>query len=227
MTVLPGSLDYLYYNGILDHIPYEAYDMSPIVGRNKNTSMANSFAQSSMNSVQSQMQQMQPIVQSNGMSSYGMQSNSAMMSSTGMYNSVNTMDYINSAKQGSLYNNNFSDMYMGNTYSQSLTGMKSDQPQYSNSIKDTITTTANNITGKFSGMSPIGKGLIGLGTVILTAIMIVKGGKKCKVKKGAVKNKSFWSKLNPKNWGKKAQAQQPPQNTKKTFWQKLGFGKTK
>ncbi len=25
MTVLPGSLDYLYYNGILDHIPYEAY----------------------------------------------------------------------------------------------------------------------------------------------------------------------------------------------------------
>ena len=26
MSVLPGSLDYLYYNGILDHIPYEAYD---------------------------------------------------------------------------------------------------------------------------------------------------------------------------------------------------------
>lgn len=31
MTVLPGSLDYLYYNGILDHIPYEAYEM-PIAG---------------------------------------------------------------------------------------------------------------------------------------------------------------------------------------------------
>lgn len=28
MSVLPGSLDYLYYNGILDHIPYEAYEMS-------------------------------------------------------------------------------------------------------------------------------------------------------------------------------------------------------
>ena len=26
MTVLPGSLDYLYYNGILDYIPYEAYE---------------------------------------------------------------------------------------------------------------------------------------------------------------------------------------------------------
>ena len=27
MTVLPGSLDYLYYNGILDYIPYEAYSL--------------------------------------------------------------------------------------------------------------------------------------------------------------------------------------------------------
>lgn len=27
MTVLPGSLDYLYHNGVLDHIPYEAYEM--------------------------------------------------------------------------------------------------------------------------------------------------------------------------------------------------------
>lgn len=29
MTVMPGSLDYLYYNGVLDHIPYEAYEMTP------------------------------------------------------------------------------------------------------------------------------------------------------------------------------------------------------
>lgn len=27
--VMPGSLDYLYYNGILNSIPYEAYQMSP------------------------------------------------------------------------------------------------------------------------------------------------------------------------------------------------------
>lgn len=30
MTVLPGSLDHLYYNGILDSIPYEAYEMPPV-----------------------------------------------------------------------------------------------------------------------------------------------------------------------------------------------------
>ena len=28
--VMPGSLDYLYHYGILDHIPYEAYEMTPM-----------------------------------------------------------------------------------------------------------------------------------------------------------------------------------------------------
>ena len=32
MSVMPGSLDYLYYNGILDHIPYEAYESTPMNG---------------------------------------------------------------------------------------------------------------------------------------------------------------------------------------------------
>ena len=30
MASLPGSLDYLYHAGIIDHIPYEAYEMGPI-----------------------------------------------------------------------------------------------------------------------------------------------------------------------------------------------------
>lgn len=30
MTVLPGSLDYLYHNRILDHIPYEVYQTAPM-----------------------------------------------------------------------------------------------------------------------------------------------------------------------------------------------------
>ena len=30
MAVLPGSLDYLYYNGIIDRIPYEAYEIMPM-----------------------------------------------------------------------------------------------------------------------------------------------------------------------------------------------------
>ena len=31
--VMPGSLDYLYHYGILDHIPYEAYEMTPMVNK--------------------------------------------------------------------------------------------------------------------------------------------------------------------------------------------------
>ena len=30
MTILPGSLDYLYYNGITETIPYVAYEMPPV-----------------------------------------------------------------------------------------------------------------------------------------------------------------------------------------------------
>lgn len=31
MAVLPGSLDYLYHNGIIDHIPYEAYEQPKMI----------------------------------------------------------------------------------------------------------------------------------------------------------------------------------------------------
>ena len=41
MAVLPGSLDYLYYNGILDHIPYEAYQYG---FGNSNTYMMNPYS---------------------------------------------------------------------------------------------------------------------------------------------------------------------------------------
>ena len=45
MTVLPGSLDYLYHNRILDHIPYEAYQTVPMaqVGVMQMPNMLNSM----------------------------------------------------------------------------------------------------------------------------------------------------------------------------------------
>ena len=45
MTVLPGSLDYLYYNGILDHIPYEAYEMTPVATNGMNATQYLNMAQ--------------------------------------------------------------------------------------------------------------------------------------------------------------------------------------
>lgn len=45
MTVLPGALDYLYYNGILDHIPYEAYEMTPPANNAMNATQYMNMAQ--------------------------------------------------------------------------------------------------------------------------------------------------------------------------------------
>ncbi len=41
MAVLPGSLDHLYYNGIIDHIPYEAYEQPKNVNKNAKVSYMN------------------------------------------------------------------------------------------------------------------------------------------------------------------------------------------
>ena len=51
MTVMPGSLDYLYYNGVLDYIPYEAYEMGPIP-RNTNFNNQNNLMHNPMYSEQ-------------------------------------------------------------------------------------------------------------------------------------------------------------------------------
>ena len=45
MAVLPGSLDHLYYNGIIDHIPYEAYEQPRYVNKNIKTPYVNNSFQ--------------------------------------------------------------------------------------------------------------------------------------------------------------------------------------
>lgn len=51
MAIQPGSLDYLYYNGIIDHIPYEAYEMTPMTpsGRAQMMGMGTGYGQSLLN----------------------------------------------------------------------------------------------------------------------------------------------------------------------------------
>ena len=46
MTVLPGSLDYLYYNGVLDHIPNEAYEMPQYMSSAANSRGYRDYTQS-------------------------------------------------------------------------------------------------------------------------------------------------------------------------------------
>lgn len=77
MAVLPGSLDYLYHNGILPRIPYEAYEMTPMTP-----------------SGQAQFAGM-------GMG-YGFNA-SPMYGAVGM-SSMNGTQYLNQAQRGLMYN---------------------------------------------------------------------------------------------------------------------------
>ena len=62
MTILPGSLDYLYYNGILERIPYEAYEIipaSPSAGMMQNNIGLGNIKQSVLGNSGMQMQNSQ------------------------------------------------------------------------------------------------------------------------------------------------------------------------
>jgi hypothetical protein len=91
MTVFPGSLDYLYYNGVLDHIPYEAYEMVPF----------------------------QPnYVQSSGMPQLGSIKQS-VLGNQGMIN-TNNSNYLDTAMKGQMYGyyGNSNDYFVGSNYGQ-------------------------------------------------------------------------------------------------------------
>ena len=121
MTILPGSLDYLYYNGITPCIPYQAYEMLPMT----NSGIMEMSGQSSMPQAGSlkgsalgiqsnnyntgfnstyNMQGMNPY--SNGMNQYssGMGGYSAV---TNGYQSaaMNGSQYLDLAMQGGMYGN--------------------------------------------------------------------------------------------------------------------------
>ena len=94
MTVLPGSLDYLYHNRIIDHIPYEAYEMSPLTS--------------------SRMPQI------SGMG-YGVNQTQMMQGfNTPQTQYINTPQMV-SYQNESLYNNQQNDMFIANSNSSSNT----------------------------------------------------------------------------------------------------------
>lgn len=177
MSVLPGSLDYLYHNNIIDHIPYEAYSMTPMT--------YSGYAQ---------------------MSGVG----------TGYANGI---DYLNSAKNGLLYNTYthpdvfvHRDPYFSTRHEQTL-GQKfihdgqeygrgydmgymingEDGRRFNNSFSNTM----SSIGDKISRVPNWLKGLVGVGIVALTVRGLCKGANFDWAK---IKNSISTSKINPKNW---------------------------
>ena len=94
MTVMPGSLDYLYYNGVLDHIPYEAYEMTPMT----QSAMAQYYG---MGSTPQPGSIKQSVLGNNGMGqAIG---NGAAGVGFGQSSGMNGSQYLDSAMNGGIY----------------------------------------------------------------------------------------------------------------------------
>ncbi len=173
MTVLPGSLDYLYYNGILDHIPYEAYEMSPVANNAMNSMNA-------MNATQY-----------------------LNMAKTGnLYNNYvgDTFVRRNNNQIENNYSIKEHAFGIGNGYGKDADYELMANGMEGKNFRQAITDAAESTTNKVSNSSTWVKGLLSAGAIGLTLLCILKGKKKPVV---ASPKPSFWSKLNPFNWFKK------------------------
>ena len=195
MTVLPGSLDNLYYNGILDHIPYEAYEygaVSPYGG------MINPYS---------------GLKQSITGTGYLNAAKGGLLYDK--YNSRDSFVYGNMSGNGAATGGNYSIIrsnYGGkikkkNKYDisdiKNLTFMG--MVGFIDSIREAGAKTKDAVLNAPS--SSIWKGLAGLALIIAIPILMIKGRKKYpkEVIEAAeqINKSSFWSKFNPKNWFKK------------------------
>lgn len=180
MTVLPGSLDYLYHNGILDHIPYEAYEMTPV-------------ANQQMNNLQSMI--------SNTSNPYLNTAQQGNLYST--YNNPDTFVYRNNSyAPGQDYSFSKTAFGIGDGIgAQSQDFATEAFGENGKSFRESILGSAESQTDKDSKSFGIGKGLLAVGVVLATIACLFSGKKK----PASANNKaqSFLSKLNPLNWLKK------------------------
>lgn len=173
MTVLPGSLDYLYYNGILDHIPYEAYEMTPVANN----------AMSSMNAMNATQY--------------------LNMAQTGsLYNNYAGDTFVrrNNNQVENNYSIKEHAFGIGNGYGKDADYELMANGMEGKSFRQAITDAAESTADKVSNSSTWVKGALSAGAIGLTLLCILKGKKKPVV---ASPKTSFWSKLNPFNWFKK------------------------
>lgn len=191
MSVMPGSLDYLYYNGILDHIPYEAYETTPVMpsGAGINPIMNSQYSQT-----------MQPAVSAMNAEQY---INAARQGNAfNTYNAPDTFVRRNNSgvRQGQNYNsvnNAFGINGQGRNYDFETGALGVEGKTFRENLTDAAQQTKNSV----SNAPGFVKGLLAGGIMIGTLYCLLKGKKKPPVDE-AVKT-TFWSKLNPVKWFKK------------------------
>ena len=161
MSVLPGSLDYLYHNGIINHIPYEAYMMAPMTPSGYAQMMgvaANPY--SGLNYLE-------------------------MAQSGLLYNTYNTPDmYVrHGAYPPRPQNRKFSQrIYNNEGYGRNMDMEAMINGEDGKQVRKSITNKFQNIKDRLVNGPEWAKGILGLGLIALTALGIVKGFKKPAVK---------------------------------------------
>ena len=197
MAIQASSLEHLYNQGILNYVPYELCQPTPM----------------------SQMQQMPQMGMGYGnqygqlVQTYGNPNNAPFVQ---QYSSP----YLQQAQQGSLYNTYTTDSFVPrnlapqeNQYSVkqdvldigSDVGSKSDlksqilhteNKNFRQSILEEANNTNNDVAKKRNSISKTAlyKGFAAAGIIATTLVLILKGKKACSG------SSSIWSKLNPKNW---------------------------
>ena len=221
MTILPGSLDYLYYNEVLDHIPYEVYEMGPV---------GTSSAMGGLN-----------IGQGGGIPSGNLKTaflgEENFNSSAAFNQNINNSEYLNSAMKGEMYGNYAGsyDAYVGSGNYQQMDNIQQSTQMYGTDYDNRrgIVNGTNN-SGQRRGLNNLfnnkktnqmqvngrngfdtsefgaekggvlnskawPRGLAAAAIIIATPLLIIKGKRKPAGLK-AVSSSNLWDKINPRNW---------------------------
>ena len=188
--VMPGSLDYLYYNGVLDHIPYYAYDSIPY----NQSQFGNQYS-------------------FGGNNLYGNHQYASGQFASNQYASNN---YLNTAMQGNAYNTyNHPDTFVrrndyghysirehafspNNGYGSGADFEVMANGEDGKNFRETIMSTASKAKESVANAPSYVKGLLAGGVILGTLAMLFKGKKSV-----AYNSTGFWAKVNPLNWFKK------------------------
>lgn len=212
MAINPYTLNNLYQHGIIDYVDPELCGMQGIVPMNGMMNPYNNYMNSAM--------------QGDLYRNHGMARDS--------FNFTGSIPYDSTAvgsKSNSFTNMLFGDKSVGTNYQGDIlgTGDPSVGAYYQGGFESAhggFSDVRNNINGGVSKAASVYnntpawlKGILAIGVGILGIKMLFRGkGKK------AVSKNSFWSKLNPKNWGK-PQPQPKTQPQKTSFLSKFKFWK--
>lgn len=225
MTVTPGSLDYLYYNGILDHIPYEAYEMPPMgnmgtgrgipmPGRNRAMYRGNGRIETNPQGMNNN-----PYMGMKGQN-YGYYGNYGDsfggMPGYGQMGGMQPQAQMYGGSYGGGIGGYNSGPYQSDRFSRY--GQSYDYDDGHN-FRESLRAETKGLKEGVLNSHPVAKGLLSTAVILAIPILLIKGLKKAPAASSS--SKSFWEKINPKNWFKKKSAPAPSPSGTKTFWKKI------